>query len=51
MDFFFFNFGRGEKERERERERERKREIPKQLHAVSVEPDGELNLMNCEIMT
>ena len=38
----------GERERGRERERER---IPSRLHAVSVEPDTGLNLMNGEIMT
>ena len=39
---------RGGAERERERERET---IPSKLHAVSVEPDARLDLLNCEIVT
>ena len=38
-------------ERERERERGRQKKIPSRLHAVSTEPDAELSVMNCEIMT
>ena len=38
----------GATEREGERERER---IPSGLLADSTEPDAELELMNCEIMT
>ena len=36
---------------ERERERERERETESKLWAVSTEPDGELKLTNCELMT
>ena len=44
------NTSRGGAERGKERERERER-IPSKLHTVSSEPDVELELTNCEIMT
>ena len=37
--------------RERERERQTEGEAGSRLWAVSTEPDAELELMNCEIMT
>ena len=46
--------GEGQRTRERQREREREREresIPSRLHTVSTEPDSELELLNCELMT
>ena len=55
---FFFNLFKRERERERERmhtsrggtEREGER-IPSRLRAVSTEPEGRLDPMNCEITT
>ena len=53
--FFSFKFTHlfwNREEREGLREREREREsIPSRLHAVSAEPTGGLDLINCEIMT
>ena len=59
VSLFFLMFIYFERERERERERtnmhrrgrERERENPKQLLAVSTDPDAGLDLPNCEIMT
>ena len=50
--FYSFNLRGREREREREEGTEMERErIPIRFLTVSAEPDEELKLMNCEIMT
>ena len=52
--FFFLTFIYLLRERESKQERGRERggeRIPSRLHAVSAEPNAELELRKCEIMT